>query len=294
MTLVIAAGTQELGESAAMREALLRRRILIGGIGVLAVVLATVSFAWACVPQGAFDLSPSTGAAGTQVTALGNNFPPGPVEIRWGSRQGTLLATATGPSFSISVTIPSGLSPGVYYVSASPPEGGHGAHSATAAAFTVTDGPTGTPSPGRSPSTPGTPLTPFSPFAVVGPAPGGRAINGTSRGDTLTGTPFGDVINCGAGNDRVRGLGGNDVINCGAGRDRVDGGAGSDRISGASGGDKLSGGRGNDRLKGGRGNDTLRGNAGKDRLFGGSGRDLLYRDRADILVGGAGRDRIVR
>ena len=306
MTRVIAAETQQVGEGAAMREALSRRRIPIGVIGVVAVVLATVSLAWACVPQGAFNLSPSSGAAGMEVTALGNNFPPGPVEIRWGSREGTLLATATGPSFSVSVTIPSGLGPGVYYVSASPPEGGHGAHSATAAAFTVTDGSTGSPSPPAAGQQNPSPL-----IDAALPALTGKTIKGTSRSETLRGTPFADVIDCGAGNDRVSGGGGNDVINCGAGRDRVDGGAGNDRIDGASGNDKLSGGSGydrvcggpgndrlsgasgNDRLLGGAGNDILKGNAGKDRLYGNGGADVLFRGGTDRLFGGSGKNRII-
>ena len=287
-------------------EGVVRHRILMGSIGVLSVVLATVSFAWACVPQGAFDLSPSGGPAGTQVTAVGNNFPAGPVEIRWESRQGTLLTTATGPSFSVSLTIPSGVTPGVYYVSASPPEGGHGAHSATSAAFTVTDGSAGSPGPpalGRQHASPLVDSTL--------PALGGKTIKGTSRSETLVGTPFADVIDCGAGNDRVSGGGGDDVINCGAGRDRVEGGGGDDRISGASasdklfggsgndrvsggaGKDRLSGGPGNDRLLGGAGNDALKGNAGKDRLYGNGGADVLFRGGTDRLFGGTGNNRII-
>lgn len=266
------------------------RRVMFGTIGVLAVVLASVSLAWACVPQASLTLSPTSGAAGSTVTAKGSGFTADqPVEIRWGSKTGPVLKTSTGPSFSVPITIPA-VAPGVYYVSAAE-TGEHSDHSATIAAFRVTAPGAPAPAPGTAPT-------------------GGRTINGTLGNDRLVGTPFDDVINCGAGNDRVRGGGGNDVINCGSGKDRIDGGPGKDRILGGSGVDRLKGGAhhdrvvggsgkdwlwggsGNDRLLGGRGNDVLRGNGGRDLLAGNSGRDVLFRSGSDRLVGGSGRDRI--
>ena len=265
------------------------RRFVLASVGVLAVVLASVSLAWACVPQGSLSLTPKVGPAGSTVTAKASGFPAGStVEIRWGSKTGPLLKTGTGPSFSTPITIPA-AAPGVHYVSAAM-TGEHRDHSATVAAFQIVVA--GVPLPGGT-----------------SPA-GGRTINGTLGNDRLIGTPFDDVINCGAGNDNVRGGGGNDVINCGSGHDRVDGGAGKDRILGGSGidvlkggthndrvvagsgNDRLWGGSGNDRLLGGRGNDVLRGNSGRDRLFGNSGRDVLFRSGSDRLVGGSGRDRM--
>lgn len=268
------------------------RRVVAVIVGVLAVVMASVSVAWACVPQASLSLAPAGGTAGSTVTAKGSGFPAGDtVEVRWETRTGTVLATSTGPSFSVPITIPSSAAPGVHYVSAAV-TGEHRDHSATVATFNVT--------------------VPGAPPAPVGTSPaGGKTITGTIGNDRLVGTPFDDVINCGAGNDRVLGGGGNDVINCGSGNDRVVGGDGNDTILGGSGTDRLKGGdhndrivagsgrdrlwggSGNDRLFGGLGNDVLRGDRGRDRLSGNSGRDVLYRSGSDRLIGGSGLDRMV-
>ena len=78
---------------------------------------------------------------------------------------------------------------------------------------------------------------------------------GTSRSESISGTPKRDVIAARGGNDVVRGLGGKDVL-CGEqGRDTLLGGAKADI------------------LIGGPGRDILKGAAGKDRLIGGPGRD---------------------
>ena len=294
------------------------RHILLGCTGVVALMLAVASIAYACVPHGDLVLTPQSGPAGSSVTAAGSGFPSGePVAIHWGSTTGPVLKTVQGPGFTTQVTIPANAQPGVHTLVAATTDE-HASHSQAPASFTVTGTPapgpgpgpgTGTgPLPGPVPVKPSNPLVSTSPGAVLG----GKTINGTGAGERLIGTPFDDVINCGGGNDVVLGGGGKDVINCGAGNDRVDGGAGNDkinggsgkdrlkggsgkdRISGASGNDKLAGGADGDRLLGGTGNDTLRGNSGRDRLLGGSGRDILFRDRLDILAGGAGRDRIVR
>ncbi len=268
------------------------RRLVFGSIGVLAAVLASVSLAWACVPQGTLDLSPTSGTAGSTVTAKGSGFPAGDtVEVRWESRTGPVLATSTGPSFSVPITIPASATPGVHYISAAV-TGEHRDHSATVASFNVT--------------------VPGAPPAPVGTNPaGGKTLTGTIGDDRLVGTPFDDVIYCGAGNDRVLGGGGKDVISCGSGNDRVDGGPGNDtilggpgkdrlkggahndRVVGGSRNDRLWGGSGNDRLSGGLGNDVLRGDSGRDRLSGNSGRDVLFGSRTDLFIGGSGRDRVV-
>jgi hypothetical protein len=52
------------------------------------------------------SLSPSAGAAGSTFTVTGSGFAPADVEIRWDSQSGPLLATATGPSFSVAVAVP--------------------------------------------------------------------------------------------------------------------------------------------------------------------------------------------
>ena len=132
---------------------LLSRRILLGSIAAPAVVLAAVSLAWACVPQGTLNLSPTQGAAGSRVAASGSGFEPGAtVEIRWESRTGPLLATTTGPTFNnVPITIPTSATGGIHYVSAAM-TGEHAEHSATAASFEVTGA-----APGPAPPNPAPP-----------------------------------------------------------------------------------------------------------------------------------------
>ena len=263
------------------REALrMRRRILVGTIGALAVLLATVSLAWACVPQGSGTLDPPSGPAGASATVTVSGFPPSPIEVRWNGLSGRLLASGNGPT--IPITIPADAAPGTYTVIAAA-TGDHAGHSAARMPFTIPGA--GDPPPGGPPPTTPPPSGAIqTPVSAIVPKPGGKTINGTSRADTLRGTPFADVINCGAGNDRIGG---------GAGNDRLSGGSGNDRVSGGGGKDKLFGGSGSDRLLGGPGNDVLKGNADKDRLFGNGGADILFRGGGDRLFGGSGKNRVV-
>lgn len=301
------------------------------------MLVSVVSVAWACVPNATTTtVNPTTGSPGTTVNAtLGDFDPTLPVEIRLDTITGPLLRSiaprqSAGP-VQTSFQIPAGTQPGCHIITAFVSHPDHYGHGQSAAPFkVVTDAvpnpdctaapqdPGGNPGPfNPGPTTPAPVQKPASggsitaPVGAIVPPAGGKRINGTSRSESLRGTPFADVINCGGGNDRVVGLGGNDVINCGAGRDRVDGGAGNDRISGAAGNDRLSGGPGNDRvsggsgkdklaggsgsdrLLGGSGNDSLKGNAGKDRLFGNGGADVLFRGATDRLFGGSGRNRII-
>jgi T1SS-143 domain-containing protein len=73
-------------------------------------------------------------------------------------------------------------------------------------------------------------------------------IEGTSGGNTLSGTADNDLMYGYAGNDTLNGLAGNDLIR---------GGRGNDNINGGSGDDVIIGGRGTDTLTGGDGNDTF-------------------------------------
>lgn len=83
---------------------------------VAAVVLGAASFAWACSPQARVGgLNPTSGPAGTKATLTASEFYPGPVQIHWNSTTGKELATAQGPSFSVTFAIPDD-SPGVYTV----------------------------------------------------------------------------------------------------------------------------------------------------------------------------------
>lgn len=166
------------------------RRILLGGIAVPAVVLIAVSIAWACVPQGSFNVNPAKGPAGGQVAASGSGFEAGQtVEIRWESRTGPLLAKTTGPSFSnVPVTIPASATPGNHFISAAM-TGEHADHGATAVSFEVTAAappPEQAPGPGSQPVTPDQPSQqpapvtpgPSAPAAPQeqGPSPRAKAI----------------------------------------------------------------------------------------------------------------------
>jgi hypothetical protein len=112
-------------------------------IAVVALVLTSASLAWACLPQAIYTVSPSKGASGTTATASGSGFPAGPVQIRWESSTGQVLATAVGPNFSVSITIPADT-PGTHYVIAGE------APNVKTAPFEVT----GTPAPPPGPAQP--------------------------------------------------------------------------------------------------------------------------------------------
>lgn len=101
----------------------------------------------------------------------------------------------------------------------------------------------------------------------------------------------------------------NDLTGTGIRTVTADGGAGNDTINGSAtgvsllliggaGNDTLTGGRGNDTLDGGEGDDVLTGGKGLDTLNGGAGNDTLddgVKDgKADVLIGGSGRDTFVR
>jgi len=162
---------------------MLTRRILLGSIAAPAVVLTAVSLAWACVPQASFVLNPTEGAAGAQVAASGSDFESGPVELRWESRTGPILATATGPSFNnVSITIPANAEPGVHYVSAAN-TGEHATHGATAASFEVKGAappPAATSPPPAQQPAPNPPAPPADP-GNTGPSPRAVAIKKCKR-----------------------------------------------------------------------------------------------------------------
>ena len=53
---------------------MLKRRVLVGSIAGLALLVSVVSVAWACVPQGGLALTPASGPAGSQVSATATGF----------------------------------------------------------------------------------------------------------------------------------------------------------------------------------------------------------------------------
>jgi len=108
-----------------------------GSAGALATVFAAASLAWACTPQAFLVLSPNAGPAGTSRTATSAAFSDSPVELRWGSSSGPVLATGSGPSFSASFTVPS-AAPGYYTVVAQTADG----QGRALAQFRITPSPT--------------------------------------------------------------------------------------------------------------------------------------------------------
>jgi len=88
----------------------------------MALIVVAGSFAWACTPQAHMQIiPPAFGPAGTQVAVTGGTaYGSAPVEVRWNSPDGPVLAsvqslTATQGVFHAQVTIPV-VSPDVYYL----------------------------------------------------------------------------------------------------------------------------------------------------------------------------------
>lgn len=76
-----------------------------------ALVLA--ARAWACVPLSVVTVLPnSSGPAGSTVQVKGENF-QGPVEVRWNSEEGPLLASVNNPATTTTVKVPA-VAPGLY------------------------------------------------------------------------------------------------------------------------------------------------------------------------------------
>lgn len=81
---------------------------------VLLVLGVGLSPAFACAPQPLISLDPrASSGSGAAVGLDGLRFSVGPVEVRWNTVDGPLLATATGPDFHADVRIPE-APPGLY------------------------------------------------------------------------------------------------------------------------------------------------------------------------------------
>ncbi|WP_068112432.1 calcium-binding protein [Tropicimonas marinistellae] len=121
-------------------------------------------------------------------------------------------------------------------------------------------------------------------------------IEGSERGDVLTGSAAADTMHGQGGADLITGGTGADRLAGGTGDDTIDGGGQNDRIVAGAGDDLVRGGNGRDRVSLGAGNDIFRDNgqvgvAGADVVFGGAGDDLLAgRAGSDRLEGGDGAD----
>jgi Tol biopolymer transport system component len=128
-------------------------------------------------------------------------------------------------------------------------------------------------------------------------------FTGTSRRDTLRGSPFLDFLVGRESGDRLLGGGGRDWIDGGAGADVLEGGGDWDRLLGRAGADTLRGGGGPDWLLAGTGHDRVDGGAGNDQIVVRDGRrdwvrcgagrgDLVVADRLDVVARDC--ERIVR
>ena len=100
-----------------------RRLILAGAAASVAcgAGLAHVAGARACTSGTAFLLGQYSGPPGTHTTAWSIQFANGTVTIHWASPSGPVLTTASAPlgSFNpVGITIPSNVTPGMYWVDA--------------------------------------------------------------------------------------------------------------------------------------------------------------------------------
>lgn len=107
---------------------------------VLLAAVAMSATAWACIPQARLvSLRPSSyGPAGEDVTVDGLAFDEGPVEIRWATPDGELLAATAGPTFSETVRVPPDAREGLYSIIVLSRGAGGSVGNASAAAFQVT------------------------------------------------------------------------------------------------------------------------------------------------------------
>ncbi|MGH9156287.1 MAG: hypothetical protein ACRD1K_10740, partial [Acidimicrobiales bacterium] len=95
----------------------LRRSTVLLLSGTFALALGGASLAWACGGQATISLSTASGGAGAGFGISGALFPADTaVNIYWGGTSGPLVATATGPSFTVSASVPGTAAPGVHYV----------------------------------------------------------------------------------------------------------------------------------------------------------------------------------
>lgn len=116
-------------------------------------------------------------------------------------------------------------------------------------------------------------------------------IIGTSKAETLTGTPSNDLIMGLEGADKINGNGGNDCILGGTGADSINGNNGDDVIFGEDGADSIRSNHGDDSLFGGNGADSLDGENGNDYIEGGDSADSMRGGNGnDTLIGGTGND----
>lgn len=84
------------------------RRTALNTLVAAAVLLVAVALAWACVPRATLSVRPGSAKPGQKVRVSGKEWGSRrvPIQIRWRSPRGRLLASARGPSFRRDVRIP--------------------------------------------------------------------------------------------------------------------------------------------------------------------------------------------
>lgn len=94
-----------------------RRALAAATLAITTTALLAGAAAWACTASAELSATPSAGAAGSRTTITGVRFDSSsPVEIRWATRGGPVLATTPGPNFSVEVTIPASAVTGDYVI----------------------------------------------------------------------------------------------------------------------------------------------------------------------------------
>lgn len=102
-----------------------RRMVVAGAVAAGALVMvAAAAFACTALPTG--TLNQLTGAPGSSVQFSGTIWEPalGPIDVRWNSLNGPILAQVTPNAQSnlgpVSITVPANAAPGYYFLAVAP------------------------------------------------------------------------------------------------------------------------------------------------------------------------------
>jgi hypothetical protein len=149
---------------------------LLAAVLVPALSVIGAAGALACVRQPLVVVQPqSSGPPGTRVTVAGTGFSDDRTELRWNGQDGPLLGTATGPEFSVPVTIPE--APGGLYSLVAvlrSPDGSIG--NAVRASFQITAGTAPAGATGTGTAAPAPTGTAAAPTGAAGAAAPARAV----------------------------------------------------------------------------------------------------------------------
>ncbi len=153
-----------------------RRISILTTLAALCLGMSGAALAWACTSQSHIVLGSTSVRPGGTVAVTGSAFLSGPVEIYFNGSSGRPLVTATGPSFTVNVTIPK-VAPGpYYYLTAIARDATGNVVGAATKGFQVQAAPV------RSRHTVGAPVSPGSPAAPHTPVSGAKRAPGTGSG----------------------------------------------------------------------------------------------------------------